>query len=172
VIALALVFAPAVTFAQAVPPPVTPAAPARAYRLAFTGGLAVGKPEWASTLGGISEVAARVQALPWLGIGLSYFQLGAGNNEDYDPFTFEALEISASWRPVVGRWFDPFVQVGTLAVIDSGGGYPGDSTSPFGLEGMAGFDFVRLPLAVGVHLRSGFTSESWTLLGLHLEVRI
>jgi hypothetical protein len=47
-----------------------------------------------------------------------------------------------------------------------------ETASRFGLEGMAGFDFVRLPFAVGVHVRSGATNRAWTLAGLHLEVRL
>lgn len=125
----------------------------------------------------MSEIAARVQVLPWLGAGLSYLHLSASNNEDYAPFELNAFEISAAWRPVVNRWFDPFLQAGMVGVIGWGGGYPRfDASSRFGLEAMVGFDFVatavRFPLAVGLHARSGFTNESWTMVGLHLELRI
>jgi hypothetical protein len=133
---------------------------------------------WGTELAGVSEVGARVQLLPWLGVGFSYLHLSASNNEGYPRFELDAFEISTAWRPVVGRWFDPFVQAGVLGVIGSGGGYPGtDTSSRFGLEGMAGLDFVvtrpavRLPFAVGVHARSGFTNRSWTVVGLHLELR-
>ncbi len=173
VLGLGLGLAQPVAFAQPQSPPVTPAAPAPAYRLALNGSVAVGKAGWGTELGGISEVGGRVQLRPWLGIGLSYLRLSAGNNESYAPFQLDALEAFATWRPVVGKWFDPFVQAGALGVIDSGGGYMGsETTSRFGLEGMAGFDFVSLPFAVGVHVRSGFTNRAWTLAGLHLELRL
>jgi hypothetical protein len=65
------------------------------------------------------------------------------------------------------------VQASALAVVDSGGGYEGrETTSRFGLEGMAGFDLVRLPIACGLHTRSGFTNSAWTLVGLHIELRL
>ena len=169
----ALALGPAAALAQPAAPPVAPAVPAPAYRLAFSGGIAVGWAGWGTELGGISEVGGRVQVLPWLGVGLSYFQLGAPNNEDFAPFEFHALEVSSAWHPIVGRWFDPFVHVGALGVLGSNGGYMGTETSSrFGLEGMAGFDIVSLPFAVGVHARSGFTSRVWKLAGLHLEFRI
>jgi hypothetical protein len=175
-VGLGLVLAqPAALAQQASAPP----APAPPYRLALTAGLDVGDPGWGTVFGGIAAVAARVELLPWLGVGLSYLQLSATNNEGYPPFTFQAFEVFAAWRPVVGRWFDPFVQAGALGVVGSGGGYEGaETTSRFGLEGMVGFDFVvnrptvRLPLAVGVHARSGFTSQTWTLAGLHIELRV
>ncbi len=170
---LGLGLAQPVAFTQTLSPPVTPAAPAPAYRLAFNGSVSVGQVGWGTELGGMSEVGGRVQLRPWLGIGLSYFRLSAGNNENDTPFELDAIEASATWRPVVGKWFDPFVQAGALGVIDSGGGYMGsETTSRFGLEGMAGFDFVRLPFALGVHVRSGVTNRAWTLAGLHLEVRL
>jgi hypothetical protein len=169
-IAVGLLLAAALALAQ--PPPGAPAAPTRGYKLAFNGGLAGGQSGWGTELSGISDVGARVHLLPWLGVGLSYVHLNAPNNEDWDPFTFDAFEMSVAWHPVVGRWFDPFVQAGALAVVASGGGYEGrETTSRFGLEGMAGFDLVRLPIAVGLHARSGFTNSAWRLLGLHLELR-
>jgi hypothetical protein len=172
-VTLSLVLAPLVAFAQQPSPPPAPAAPASAYRVAFTGGVAVGEAGWGTELAGISELGARVRVLPWLGVGLSYLRLSAPNNEDYDPFELGAVEVSAAWRPVVGKWFDPFVQAGALGVVGSGGGYMAtETTSRFGLEGMVGLDFVRLPFAVGVHARSGFTNRGWTLAGLHLELRI
>ena len=168
---LGLGLAQPVAFAQALSPPVTPAAPAPAYRVAFNGSVSVGTAGWGSELSGISEVAGRVQLRPWLGIGLSYLRLSASNNECYAPFELDAFEAFATWRPVVGKWFDPFVQAGALGVIDpGGGGYMGtETTSRFGLEGMAGFDFVLLPFALGVHVRSGVTNRTWTVAGLHLE---
>ena len=174
-VGLGLLAQPA-AFAQQPPPPAAAAAPALPYRLALTAGAAVGMAGWGPQLAGVSDIGGRVQLLPWLGVGLSYLQLSASSNENYPVFTLDAFELSAAWRPVVNRWFDPFAQAGVVGVIRSGGGYMGtDSSSRFGLEGTAGFDFVaalRVPLAVGVHVRSGFTSESWTMAGLHLELRI
>jgi hypothetical protein len=172
-VALALALVPAAAFGQPAPPSVAPAAQAPAYRVAFSGGVAVGGAGWGTVLGEISDVSGRVQVLPWLGVGLSYLQFGAPNNEGYDPFEFHAFEVTSAWHPVVGRWFDPFVQIGALGVVGSEGGYmSAETTSRFGLEALAGFDVVHLPLAVGVHARSGFTNRAWTLAGLHLEVRI
>lgn len=169
--ALDLVLAPVVALAQQPPSPIAP--PASAYRVAFNGSVAVGQSGWGTEPCGISEVGARGELLPWLGVGLSYLHLSAPNNEAWDAFTFDALEVSAAWRPVVDKWFDPFIQVSALRVVGSAGGYEGaETTSPSGLEGMAGFDFVRLPIAVGVHARSGFTNHAWMLAGLHLEVRL
>jgi len=170
---LGLGLAQAVAFAQTLSPPVTPAAPTPVYRLAFNGSVSVGNVGWGTELGGISEAGGRVQLRPWLGIGLSYLRLSAGNNEGFAAFDLGAFEVSATWRPVVGKWFDPFVQAGALGVIDSGVGYMGsETTTRFGLEGMAGVDFVRLPVAVGVHVRSGATNRAWTLAGLHVELRL
>jgi len=172
-VVLACTLAQPLALAQQPPPPVASAAPATGYRLAFNAGVAVGKTGWGTELAGISELGARVQLRPWLGVGLSYLRLSAGNNEGYDPFSFDAFEVSAAWHPVVGKWFDPFMQAGALGVVSSGGGYMHtETTSHLGLEGMAGFDFVWLPLAVGVHARSGFTNDSWTLVGLHIELRL
>jgi len=175
---LVVVLAQPVAFAQQPSPPVAPAAPAAAYRLAVTGSASVGMAGWGSELAGISEVGARVQLLPWLGVGLSYLHLTDSHNENYPLFELDALEVSAAWRPVVGRWFDPFVQAGVVAVLGSRGGPDNDTSSRFGLEGTAGFDFVvsrppaRLRFAVGLHGRSGFTNRSWTMAGLHIELRI
>jgi hypothetical protein len=120
----------------------------------------------------VGEIGGRVQLLPWLGIGAAYVGLGAGSNEG-DTFSFRALELNAHWHPIVGRWFDPFLRVGGLGVIDSGGGYMNyESTSRWGLEGMAGFDFVLYRVAIGPHFRAGFTNRYWTTAGLHFEVRI
>ena len=117
-------------------------------------------------------MSGRVQLAPWLGGGVSYFNLGAANNEG-EAFVFHALELNAHWHPIVGRWFDPFLRVGGLGVISSGGGYMNyETTSRWGLEGMAGFDAVYLRLALGVHFRSGFTNRAWTTAGLRIELRI
>ena len=165
--------APAAVFAQPAAARVAPAVPAPAYRLAFSGELARGNARWGTELAGISGVGGRVQVLPWLGVGLSYFRLAAPNNEGFDRFAFDALEVFSAWHPVVGRWFDPFVQVGALGVVGTNGGYMGlETSSRLGLEGMAGVDFVALPFAVGLHARSGFTNRAWAMAGLHLELRI
>ena len=176
--AAAVAVAEPVAFAQQPSPPVAAASPAPAYRLALTGSASVGTAGWGSELAGISEVGARVQLLPSLGVGLSYLHLSASHNENYPTFELDAFAVSAAWRPVVGRWFDPFVQAGVVGVIGSGGGPDNETSSRFGLEGMAGFDFVvsrppaRLRFAAGLHARSGFTSRSWTMAGLHIELRI
>lgn len=175
-VTMAVLLVPAAARAQdseGPPPRIAAGAPGPGYKLAFGGRLSVGDPGWGTEPGGIAEVGGRVQVLPWLGVGLSYLHLGAGNNEGYDPFGFDALEISSAWHPIVGRWFDPFVQVGALGVLGASGGYMDrETTSRLGVEALAGFDLVRLPFAVGVHARSGFTNHAWALGGLHVELRI
>lgn len=173
-VAQAVALLPVAVCAQTAPAPVVERSAVFPYRVAVGAGLSLGYAGWGQPPASMGEIGGRVQVLfPSLGVGASYVSLGAGNNEGYDSFFFDALELSAHWHPIVGRWFDPFLRVGGLAVVDSGGGYMNqETTSRWGLEGMAGFDAVYLPVAFGVHLRSGFTNQSWTLAGLHIELRI
>ena len=128
-VGLGLLAQPA-AFAQQPPPPAAAAAPALPYRLALTAGAAVGMGGWGPQLAGVSDIGGRVQLLPWLGVGLSYLQLSASSNENYPVFTLDAFELSAAWRPVVNRWFDPFAPAGVVGVIRSGGGYMGSTSWP------------------------------------------
>lgn len=157
----------------------TPALPAAGaarqpgYWLAFTGSVSLGEAGWGTELAGASAVGARVLVLPWLTAGLSYLGFSAPNNEGSAPFKFQALELHTGWRPVVGRWFNPFVQLGVPGVVTSNGGYMNrETTTRWGLESTAGIDLVRLPFAAGLHAQYGFTNRSWQLVGLHMEVRI
>jgi len=164
---------PAVAGAEETPRPATAAPRQTGYKLAIVGSLSAGTAGWGTELAGVGEIGGRVQVLPWMALGISYVSLNAPNNEGYDSFSFRALELNAGWRPIVGRWFDPFVQVGVLGVVDASGGYMNkESTSRWGLDGIAGIDFVHLPFAVGVHGQYGFTNRPWQLVGLHLEVRL
>lgn len=172
-VAQAVALVPVAVCAQTAPAPVIDRPAVSPYKVAVSLSLSWGYAGWGQPPAGIGEIGGRVQVLPSLGIGASYVNLGAGNNEDYDPFIFHALELNAHWHPIVGRWFDPFLRVGGLAVVDSGGGYMNqETTSRWGLEGMAGFDAVYLRVAFGVHLRYGFTDQFWALGGLHIELRI
>src|SRR5437762_3326079 len=172
-VAQAAALVPAPARAQVAPAPVVDRSAVTPYKVAVGVGLSWGYAGWGQPPAGIGEIGGRVELWPWLGIGASYVSLGAGNNEDYDPFVFHALELNAHWHPIVGRWFDPFLRIGGLGVFDSGGGYMNqETTSHWGLEGMAGFDVVFRRLAFGAHFRSGFTNGSWTMAGLHLELRI
>ena len=171
--AQAVALVPAAVCAQPAPAPVTDRSATFPYRVAVGAGLSLGYAGWGQPPASIGEIGGRVQVFPWLGVGASYVSLGAGNNEAYDRFFFRALELSAHWHPIVGRWFDPFLRVGGLAVVDSGGGYMNqETTSRWGLEGMAGFDAVYQHAAFGVHFRYGFTDQSWAMAGLHIELRI
>jgi hypothetical protein len=143
------------------------------YRLAVSYGISAGTSGWGQDISGTGELSARVMVLPWLAAGLSYLSLDAPNNEGYDAFRLEALELHVGWRPVVGRWIDPFLRVGALGVVGSDGGYENrQTTSRWGVESTAGVDFVALPIAVGAHAQYGFTNKAWVQVGLHLEVRI
>jgi hypothetical protein len=172
-VALAVALVPAPVCAQTTPAPVIDRSAVSPYKVAVGAGISLGYAGWGQPPAGIGEIGGRVQVFPSLGVGASYIRLSAGNNEGYDPFVFHALELNAHWHPIVGRWFDPFLRVGGLAVVDSGGGYmKQETTSRWGLEGMAGFDAVYLRAAFGVHLRYGFTDQFWALAGLHIELRI
>jgi hypothetical protein len=153
--------------------PVAAAVRQPGYRLAFTGSVSLGAAGWGTELAGESSVGVRALVLPWLTAGLSYLGFSAPNNEGSTPFKFQALELHTGWRPVVGSWIDPFVQLGVLGVVNSNGGYMNqETTTPWGLESTAGIDLVRLPLAAGLHAQFGFTNRSWRFIGLHMEVRI
>jgi hypothetical protein len=164
---------PATAREQEAAPPVAAGVRQPGYRLAFTGGISLGTTDWGTEISGATELSGRVLVLPWLTAGISYLRVSSSNNEGFDPFRFQALALHAGWRPIVGRWFDPFVQLGALAVVSSGGGYMNrQTTARWGLESTAGIDFVLLPFAAGFHAQYGFTDQSWRFVGLHLEVRI
>ena len=132
------------------------------YRLALTGSVSLGAAGWGTEISGASAVGVRVLVLPWLTAGLSYLGFSSSNNEGSPPFEFQALELHTGWRPVVGRWFDPFVQLGALGVVNSAGGYMNQQTTTrWGLQSTAGIDLVHLPFAAGLHAQYGFTNRSW-----------
>ena len=172
-LAPAAVLVPAPACAQVAPAPVANPSVATPYKVAVGVGPSFGYSGWGQPPTGMGEIGGRFQAWPWLGIGVAYFGLGAGNNEG-EGFSFSALELNAHWHPIVGRWFDPFLRVGGLGITSiQGGGYMNtDSTSRWGLEGMAGFDFVLYRVAIGPHFRAGFTNRYWATAGLHVELRI
>jgi hypothetical protein len=164
---------PSAVHAEPVLPPGAVEARQPGYRLAVSGGISAGTAGWGTELSGTGELSARVMVLPWLAAGLSYLSFNAPNNEGYNAFQIQALELHVGWRPVVGRWIDPFLRVGALGVVGSNGGYMNSqTTSRWGVESTAGVDFVWLPIAVGAHAQYGFTNQAWALVGLHLEVRI
>ena len=141
------------------------------YRVALGGGASAGDPGWGTELGRILEIDGRYQPLPWLGVGATFFDLVAPNNENYPTFHAEALELNVAWHPLGYLWFDPFVRAGAVGFVALEGESSEDA-GRFGFDGMLGVNAAFSHVAVGLHIRHGFTSASWTMLGLHLEGRI
>jgi hypothetical protein len=144
------------------------------YRGAVGASVFIGGANWASHMATMSEVNARVQVLPWLGAGLSYFKLSVYSNESYAPLFVRALEVFGSAHPLLSRWVDPYVRVGAVRVVGADGGSDNESLTVghWGMESMAGLNVSPGPVAFGVDIRHGFANRDWTLLGLHFEVRI
>jgi hypothetical protein len=157
----------------------SPAAPAPDpdwyhYRLAAGAGFGMGDAGWGTELGTLTEALVRLQPERWWGVGLSFFQINAPNNESYSPLTVKALELSASLHPLPNTWFDPFVRIGGLRVLGASAGYPGEAATVgrWGLDAVAGLSVTPGPFALGLDLRHGFTSRGWTMLGVHVELRL
>lgn len=144
-----------------------------AYRFAFGAALAIGDPGWGTELGGIQELHGRAQVMPWLGLGLAYFNLSASNNEGYPPFKLQALELNGSLHPLFHSWFDPFLQIGALGIVGvQSNEYERGPEPRAGVQGQLGANAVFSHLAIGVHARLGQAGRAWTLFGLQLEGRI
>lgn len=144
-----------------------------AYRIAVGAALALGDPGWGTELGGIQELHARAQVLPWLGVGLAYFNLTASNNEGFPPFDLQALELNSSWHPLFDTWFDPFLQVGALGIVRvQSNAYEHGPEPRWGVQGQLGANVALPHFAIGVHARLGQAERQWTLFGLQLEGRI
>jgi len=143
------------------------------YRVALGGALAMGDPGWGTELGGIQELHGRAQVLPWLGVGLAYFNLTASNNEGRPPFTMQAFELNSSLHPPFESWFDPFLQIGALGVVGvEHNGFDRGPDPRLGWQGQLGVNLALPHFAVGVHARLGHAERSWTLYGLQVEGRI
>ncbi len=144
-----------------------------AYRVALGAALAMGDPGWGTELGGIQELHARVQVLPWLGVGLAYFNLTASNNEGYPPFQLQAVELNSSWHPLFDTWFDPFLQIGALGIVGvQSNEYERGPEPRWGVQGQLGANVVLPHFAIGVHARLGQAEREWSLFGLQVEGRI
>lgn len=144
-----------------------------AYRLALGGALAMGDPGWGTELGGIQELHGRAQVLPWLGVGLAYFNLTASNNEGDAPFRLQALELNSSWHPLFDTWFDPFLQIGALGIVGvQSSAYERGPEPRWGVQGQLGANVVLPHFAIGVHARLGRAEREWSLFGLQVEGRI
>ena len=144
-----------------------------AYRVALGAALALGDPGWGTELGGIAEVHGRAQVLPWLGVGLAYFNLSAPNNEGDRPFRMQALELNSSWHPLFDTWFDPFVQIGALGIVGvKSNEYERGPDPRWGVQGQLGANVVLPHFAIGAHARLGYAEHAWTLFGLQVEGRI
>jgi hypothetical protein len=144
-----------------------------AYRIALGAALAMGDPGWGTELGGIQELHGRAQVLPWLGVGLAYFNLTASNNEGSPPFKLQALELNSSWHPLFDTWFDPFLQLGALGIVGvQSNAYERGPEPRWGVQGQLGANVVLPHFAIGVHARLGQAEREWTLFGLQIEGRI
>jgi len=145
----------------------------RAYRIALGAALAMGDPGWGTELGGIQELHGRAQVLPWLGVGLAYFNLTASNNEGYPPFKLQAFELNSSWHPLCDAWFDPYLQLGALGIVGvQSNAYERGPEPRWGVQGQLGANVVLPHFAIGVHARLGQAEREWTLFGLQVEGRI
>jgi len=109
--------------------------------------------------------------LPWLGVGIAYFNLSVSNTDNYPPIGAQAFEINASWHPLKYSAFDPFLQLGGLRLFDVSGDVYGPP-SPWGTEAQLGVDYVLPHLAVGLQVRRAFGNFDWLMLGFQLEGRI
>lgn len=145
----------------------------RAYHVALGAALAMGDAGWGTELGGIHELHGRAQVLPWLGVGLSYFNLTASNNESSPPFKLQAFELNSSWHPLFDTWFDPFLQIGALGIVGVQSNTFERGPEPrWGVQGQLGANVVLPPFAIGMHARVGQAEREWTLFGLQIEGRI
>jgi len=143
------------------------------YRIALGASLAMGDPGWGTELGGIQELHGRAQVLPWLGVGLAYFNLTASNNEGYSPFQLQALELNSSWHPLCDAWFDPYLQLGALGIVGvQSNSYERGPEPHWGVQEQLGANVVLPHFAIGVHARLGQAEREWTLFGLQIEGRI
>jgi hypothetical protein len=115
----------------------------------------------------------RGQVLPWLGVGVAYLGLSAQSTDNRPTLREQAIEVDASWHPLVECQFDPYVQLGGLKLVEvSGDDFEPNPHSRWGAEGQVGMNFVFPHLAIGVQLRHATAGHQWTLLGLQLEGRI
>ncbi|MEO6602487.1 MAG: hypothetical protein ABIQ16_21575 [Polyangiaceae bacterium] len=142
----------------------------RKYDLALGASFSVGDAGWGTELGNMTQLYGRYQLYRGFGVGASYFWLTAPNNEGnaWPEFHGQALEGFAEYHPLPTSWFDPFARAGVLGFTHVEGIEAADQ---IGLQGMVGVDFVLPHVAIGVHARSGFVNRTWTLFGLHTEVR-
>jgi len=143
----------------------------RSYVLAFGGALLTGPAGLTGGFGTIEEGYVRANALPWLGIGVSFFNLSVSNTDNYPPVGAQAFEINASWHPLKDSSFDPFLQLGGLRLFNVSGDIYGPP-SPWGTEAQLGVNCVLPHLAVGLQVRRAFADFDWLMLGFQLEGRI
>jgi hypothetical protein len=140
----------------------------RTYLLAFGGAASTGLAGVTGGFGTIEEGYVRARVLPFLGIGVSYFDLSVSNTDNHPPLDAQALELNASWHPLKYS-FDPFLQLGELRLFNVSG-Y--DPPSPWSTEGRLGVNLAVPHFAIGLHVRSGFGHFGWLMVGLQLEGRI
>lgn len=119
----------------------------------------------------MQQIYGRVRIYRGLGAGASYFFFTAPNNEgnSWPEFRARGLEGFAEYRPFETSWFDPFVRVGVVGFTHVEGIEAADR---LGMQGTLGLDFVLPHVAVGLHALRGFTNRTWTMFGLHAELRL
>ncbi len=151
-------------------PAAEPEADPRRYRIATGASLSAGDAGWGTELANMEQIYARYQIYRGLGAGASYFFFTAPNNEGnaWPQFHAQGLEGFAEYHPFETSWIDPFVRVGVLGFTHVEGI---EEANRVGMQGVLGVDFVLPHFAIGLHALHGFTNQSWTMLGLHAELR-
>ncbi len=145
----------------------------RSYLLAVGGAVLTGGVGKGAALGLMEEGHVRVSVLPWLGIGISYLDMSAPNNDNRPPFGAQALALNASWHPLKYSSFDPFLQLGGVRLFNvSGDALYFGSPSPWSAEAQLGVNYVVPHFALGLQLRRAVGDYDWTMLGLQFEGRI
>ena len=143
----------------------------RRYVLAFGGALLTGPAGRTGGFGTIEEGYVRASVLPWLGIGVSFFDLSVSYTDNYPPIGAQALEINASWHPLKYASFDPFLQLGGLRLLKVSGNIYGPP-SLWSAEAQLGVNYALPHLALGLQVRRAFGDYAWLMLGFQLEGRI
>jgi hypothetical protein len=143
----------------------------RRYVFAFGGALLTGPAGRTGGFGTIQEGYVRAGVLPWLGLGVSYFNLSVSNTDNYPPVGAQAFAINASWHPLKYSSFDPFLQLGGLRLFN----VRGNVYAPAALwvtEAQLGVNLVLPHLAIGVQARRAFGDFAWLMVGFQVEGRI
>jgi hypothetical protein len=104
------------------------------------------------------------------GVGVRYFSLSTGND-----FRGDVIGISASIHPFAGTLFVPYARLGPVYLAAIQGRLQLNDNADargWGVEGAIGGDFVLPHFAGGPEIRAGQVTQSWVMIGLHVEVRL